>query len=171
MCTAFCLKCAILILWQICSKLSNCTSRSFVVLCVLSKIEPHKSTGTKPVHLLSSTYVVVLNPSVSLEWMERWTISWYLEPVEVSCWCWTPKQLRCRELYVNFEKVVAWFEKSCAIHQILFTHKHYSRSVIPNRVAAAHYGAAKRCQGCRQIWNDWLLIDVLLHKVPPNYHF
>ncbi len=30
-------------------------------------------------------------------------------------------------------------------------------------------GAAKRCQECRQIWNN-CFIDVLLYKLPPNYH-
>ncbi len=27
------------------------------------------------------------------------------------------------------------------------------RAVIPNQVAAAHKGAVKRCQGCRQMFN------------------
>ncbi len=39
-------------------------------------------------------------------------------------------------------------------------------TVIPNCGATAHKGAAKRCQGCRQIWNYCPFIDVLLHRVP-----
>ncbi len=46
-----------------------------------------------------------------------------------------------------------------------------SRPVIPNRDAAAHQGVARRCQGCRQIWNYCLFIGVLLYKVPPSYPF
>jgi hypothetical protein len=45
-----------------------------------------------------------------------------------------------------------------------------SNPVILNQGAAAHYGAAKRCQGCCQIWN-YCLFCVLLHKVPQNYNF
>jgi hypothetical protein len=39
-------------------------------------------------------------------------------------------------------------------------------TVIPNQRAAAHWGAVKRCQGCRQIWNCYLFIDVLVQRVP-----
>ncbi len=38
--------------------------------------------------------------------------------------------------------------------------------MISNRVAVVRYGAAKRCQGCRQIWNYCLFIDVLQQRVP-----
>ncbi len=38
--------------------------------------------------------------------------------------------------------------------------------MIPNRGAAAHLSAAKSCQGCTQIGNNCLFIDVLLHRLP-----
>ncbi len=51
------------------------------------------------------------------------------------------------------------------MNTVLFT------PVIPNRGAAAHKGAAKRCQGCRQVLNYCLFIDILLHEVSLNFHF
>ncbi len=41
--------------------------------------------------------------------------------------------------------------------------------MIPNRGAAVHKDAVKRCQGYRQSWNYCLFVDVLLHRVPPNF--
>jgi hypothetical protein len=41
-----------------------------------------------------------------------------------------------------------------------------STSVVPNRSAAAHKGAVKRCQGCRQILNLLPFKVFLLLRVP-----
>jgi len=41
-----------------------------------------------------------------------------------------------------------------------------TRSVVPNRVAAAHKGAVKSCQGCHQILNLLLFLVLLLLRVP-----
>jgi hypothetical protein len=48
---------------------------------------------------------------------------------------------------------------------------HSNKSVIPNRGAAAHKGAVRRCQGCRHILNYESFFSLLLLKVPQIVNF
>ncbi len=67
---------------------------------------------------------------------------------------------------LKVKKNVAFFENSTK--SIFVAGNRGNKAVIPNRGAAAHYGAEKRCQGCRQIS---LFIDVLLQVVPQIFIF